>query len=156
MIALEIRRYVKEDCKAMADLFYDTVHEINKKDYSPKALEVWATGQVDLAAWNKSFLAGDTFVVYKESMLLGFADCRKGYLDRLYVHKFFQGQGIATAMLTEIEQAARSRGMERIMTNGSITAKPFLLKRGFSVILMQEVERNGIFLRNYRMEKELR
>ena len=44
----------------MARLFYDTVHTVNARDYTPEQLAVWAAGQVDLAAWNQSFLAHTT------------------------------------------------------------------------------------------------
>ncbi len=38
----------------IADLFYNTVHTVNAKDYTKEQLNVWATGQVDLEQWNKS------------------------------------------------------------------------------------------------------
>ena len=39
----------------MAELFYDTVHTLNAKDYTQEQLDAWATGEVELEAWNKSF-----------------------------------------------------------------------------------------------------
>lgn len=43
-----IRNYQPSDCKEIAELFYNTVHTINAKDYTKEQLNVWATGQVDL------------------------------------------------------------------------------------------------------------
>ena len=83
----------------MARLFYDTVHAVNAADYSPEQLSAWATGEVDLAAWNASFLAHRTIVAETAGVILGFGDMdAAGYLDRLYVHKDYQRQGIATAI----------------------------------------------------------
>ena len=41
-----------------------------------------------------------------------------------------------------------------IITHASITAKPFFEKRGFSVVKEQSLERQGLFLTNYIMEKD--
>ena len=47
-----IRPYQTADCEALARLFYDTVHTVNAKDYTKAQLDVWATGNVDLEAWD--------------------------------------------------------------------------------------------------------
>ena len=47
-----IRRYEISDCKYVAELFYNTVHFINSKDYTEEQLNVWATGNIDLERWN--------------------------------------------------------------------------------------------------------
>lgn len=51
---MEIRRYQQSDCKELAELFYNTVHTVNAKDYTKEQLNVWATGKVDLEKWNQS------------------------------------------------------------------------------------------------------
>ncbi len=43
-----IRKYESTDCKELAELFYNTVHTINAKDYTKEQLDAWASGQVDL------------------------------------------------------------------------------------------------------------
>lgn len=37
-----IRKYVSTDCKQVADLFYETVHSVNAKDYTIEQLDAWA------------------------------------------------------------------------------------------------------------------
>ena len=49
-----LREYQSTDCKELAELFYNTVHSVNAKDYTKEQLDVWATGQVDLTNWNQS------------------------------------------------------------------------------------------------------
>ena len=68
----------------------------------------------------------------------------------MYVHKNYQGKGIATVICDQLE----SKVKENIITHASITAKPFFEKRGYKVVKEQQVERNGFFLKNYIMEKE--
>ena len=42
------------DCKELTDLFYNTVHNVNAKDYTREQLNVWAPGQEDLEKRNES------------------------------------------------------------------------------------------------------
>ena len=60
-----IRKYIASDCEQLAELFYQTVHAVNSKDYTQEQLCVWATGHVDLAAWNTSFLEHTTYIAVK-------------------------------------------------------------------------------------------
>ena len=146
-----IRIYQSSDCKALSELFYHTVHTVNAKDYTPQQLDVWATGTVDLEKWNRSFTEHDTVVVLEGEIIVGFGDMDStGYLDRLYVHADFQGQGVASAICDRLEQQVNGK----IVTHASVTARPFFEKRGYRVIKEQQVERQGIFLTNFVMEKE--
>ena len=71
---MQLRAYRLEDCAAMAALFYDTVHTINRRDYSPAQLDAWATGEVNLEAWNKSLQAHNTVVAEMDGQIVGFGD----------------------------------------------------------------------------------
>jgi len=83
-----LRPYRPADCPVLAELFYQTVHGVCGRDYTPEQLDAWADGQVDLAAWDASFRAHTTLVAEWDGMVAGFADLADdGYLDRLYVHK---------------------------------------------------------------------
>lgn len=149
---MKIRPYQPADCPALAELFYNTVHTINARDYTPAQLNVWATGTVDLEAWNQSFLAHYTVVAVKDDQIIGFGDIdNTGYLDRLYVHKDHQHQGVATAICSQLEQSVPN--VSKRTTHASITAKPFFLSRGYQVVKEQQVIRGGIALTNFIMEK---
>ena len=146
-----IREYQSTDCKELAELFYNTVHTVNAKDYTNEQLGVWATGQVDLKKWNQSLQKHFSIGAVDVNIIVGFGDVDKsGYLDRLYVHSEYQGKGIATAICNRLESAVQGN----IVTHASVTAKPFFEKRGYKVIKEQQVERQGIFLTNFVMTKE--
>lgn len=148
-----IRKYKSSDCEQLAELFYQTVHNVNAKDYTQEQLDVWATGNVNLEKWNKSFLEHYTIVAINDEIIVGFGDIDKtGYLDRLFVHKDYQKQGIASIMCNELEQSVKGN---KITTYASITAKPFFEQRGYKVIRKQQVIRNGISLTNYVMTKSI-
>ena len=145
-----LREYQPSDCKEITELFYHTVHTVNAKDYTKEQLNVWATGQVDLKEWNQSLQGHYSIVAVENDVIVGFGDIDStGYLDRLYVHADYQGKGIATAICNQLEHAV----LGSITTHASITAKPFFEKRGYQVVKEQQVERQGIFLTNFCMEK---
>ena len=147
---MQLRRYKQSDCRELAELFYKTVHTVNAADYNNEQLNAWATGHVDFEAWNKSLLEHYSIVAVDNGIIVGFGDIdQTGYLDRLYVHADYQGRGIATAICNKLEQSVSGK----IVTHASVTAKPFFEKRGYKVIKEQSVERQGVFLTNFVMEK---
>lgn len=148
---MEIREYKSSDCKEVSELFYNTVHTINNKDYTKEQLDVWATNEIDLEKFNKSLIEHYSLVAIENKIIIGFGDIDKtGYLDRLYVHKDYQNRGVATMICNKLEQKMLKG---KIITHSSITAKHFFEKRGYKVIKEQQVERNRLLLTNYIMEK---
>lgn len=147
-----IRRYEPEDLGQITALFYDTVHAVNAADYAPEQLDAWADGAPDLDRWNGSLLAHHSLVAVEgRDLIVGFGDIDgTGYLDRLYVHKDRQGLGIATALCDRLERAVDA---PVITTHASITARPFFEGRGYRVLREQRVERHGVRMTNYAMEK---
>ncbi|WP_294515700.1 GNAT family N-acetyltransferase [uncultured Intestinimonas sp.] len=146
-----LRDYESQDCPALARLFYDTVHSVNLRDYTQAQVEAWAPGPVDLAAWDASLTVHHALVAEENGVILGFADMAPdGYLDRLYVHRDHQSCGIATALCDALEAASAAA---RFTTHASLTARPFFEKRGYRVVKAQQVERRGVFLTNFVMEK---
>lgn len=149
---MKIRRYEPGDLWQITALFYDTVHAVNAADYAPEQLDAWADGAPDLDRWNGSLLAHHSLVAVEgRDLIVGFGDIDgTGYLDRLYVHKDRQGLGIATALCDRLERAVDA---PVITTHASITARPFFEGRGYRVLREQRVERHGVRMTNYVMEK---
>lgn len=149
---MTLREYRPQDLAALAELFYQTVHAVNAADYTKEQLDAWASGQVDLAAWDRSLREHTSVIAVEGEGIVGFGDIdATGYLDRLYVHKDHQRRGVASAICDRLEQAAQGK---RIVTHASITARPFFERRGYRVLREQRVERRGVLLANYVMEKQ--
>lgn len=150
---MQLRKYKTSDCEQLAKLFYQTVHSINARDYSEEQLAVWTNGNINLQEWDKLFLEHYSVVAIESNEIVGFGDIdRSGYLDRLYVHKGYQKQGIASAICDKLEHSVC---VSCITTHASITARPFFEKRGYVTIREQEVVRGGVSLTNYLMERRL-
>ena len=89
---MEIRKYRQSDCREVTELFYNTVHTVNAKDYTKEELDVWATGREDLKKWNQILQDHFTVVAVDRKIITGFGDIdRTGYLDHLFVHRDHQG-----------------------------------------------------------------
>ncbi len=148
---MEIRRYRSEDVEEVVRLFRDTVHTVNAADYTAEQLDVWAPSSIDIREWDRSLCAHFSVVATENGKLLGFGDIDKsGYLDRLYVAAAHIGRGVGTAICDALEAAVKGK----IVTHASVTAKPFFEKRGYTVVREQRVERGGVRLTNFVMEKE--
>ncbi|MQR94539.1 GNAT family N-acetyltransferase [Fictibacillus phosphorivorans] len=156
---MKIAKYKETDTEEIIKLFYETVHTVNAKDYSLLELDAWVSFhelQSKVKSWKESFLNNITFVARNLDGIVGFCNLTfSGHLDRLYVHKDYQRQGIASALVNMIESEARKLNVLSIDTDASITAKVFFEQRGYQVVSLQHVVRKGVTLINYKMTKNL-
>ena len=152
-----LRKYKSDDCLKLLKLFYDTVRTVNKKDYNDEQLSVWAPDnyiEEKYNTWQKSLSENFTVIAEKNGDIVGFGDIEKnGYLNRSFVHKNYQSRRIASSIVKELESYAEKICIRTIITEASTTAKPFFEKIGYSLIKEQQIEKKGIFLTNYVMEK---
>ena len=156
--AFRLRLYRPEDLEELVQLFYETVHTVNLGDYTREETDAWvpSPAAVDRAAWGESLSAHYTVVAEREGRALGFGDMdATGYFDRLYVHRDFQGRGAASAIAEALEGYALGLGLGRVTVHASRTARPFFQRRGYRTLYAQQVERRGVLLENFAMEKTL-
>ena len=139
---MEFREYKDTDLHAVMDLFYVTVHEVNKNDYSEEQLDAIAPKAANEYHWEKSLEKNHT---------IG----KTGYLDRLYVHPDYLRKGIASKLVEDLEAYAKKHDCHVINVTSSITSKPFFESKGYAVIEEQINERRGERLLRYLMEKKI-
>jgi putative acetyltransferase len=155
MKMVTIRELEKDDIEKSIKLFRDTVHNVNAKDYTQEQLDAWAPEVVDYARWN-TLLDNISYIAEDNHDVVGFGDVTKyGYLDRLFVHKDYQGKGVATQLLKKLEDKAKQLGVKEIATETSITAQPFFEKHGYAIYLRQTKELRGVKLVNVVMKKKI-
>jgi putative acetyltransferase len=149
-----IRAYQPTDLDAVIAIFVGAIREVAARDYDPAQIDAWS--RVDRQRWEVRRLSRPTWIAVLGEAPVGFTDLEPdGHLDMMFVHPAHQGVGVATALLATVEAAARARGLPRLFTEASITAKPFFARRGFSVLGPQLVGAPGRQLMNFRMEKRL-
>ena len=151
-----IRAALQSDAVELKNLFQNTVLAINRRDYSQAEVEDWASCGDDLSNI-EDMIKTHYFIVAinQQSEIVGFSSITpQGYLHSMFVHKDFQGEGIATMLLNEIEQYAITNGIIRITSEVSLTARPFFEKRGYIVEEEQKRKANQLSLTNFWMAKQ--
>lgn len=140
----------------MMQLFYDTVHTINARDYRKEQLNGWAPENTDKKFWAGRLKKNVCKVAFIGNRMVGFTELvSDGHVDTLYVHKDFQRRKIAASLIHEILQIAEQRNYRVLTTEASITAKPFFEAHGFRVTRIKNKLFNGKDFTNYKMTKEL-
>lgn len=153
---VQIRPFQKQDLYDVLNLFYRTVHAVNRIHYQEEQLCAWAPYCADQTTWLQSLLSHRAFVAIENDKLLGFGDCdNSGYLDRLYCAFDHQHSGIGTLLTEKLEQETASLGIGTICTEASITARSFFESHGYRVLLEQKKSLRGQDFINYKMVKEL-
>lgn len=152
-----IRQATVSDITEMTALYQDTILSVNRKDYTAEEVEDWASCGDDTDHLYKSFSEQHYMVAEnKEAKIVGFASINdSGYMHTLFVHKDFQYQGVASLLNQAIERYTKEKGVKKITSEVSITAKPFFEKQGFKVDEEQKRKANKLFLTNYKMSKSL-
>ena len=123
----------------MRELFRATVLTVNSKDYTKEEVEDWASCGDSVEHWKELFAKNNYIgALDGQGNIIGFSSMNTdGYLHSMFVHKDWQGKGVATLLLSEVEKMAR----------------PFFEKRGYKVVKEQKARANRLWLTNYVMEK---
>lgn len=147
-----IRSCTEADLPAVLDLFRASVHTLCRADYTPAQLAAWAPADLDSAPWARRLQCQTFLLAEEDGALLGFASLEEDDLDLLYVHPRHAHRGVGTVLCDALER--RCTG-SCLTVHASITARPFFTRRGYRTVKRRQVERRGVVLTNYLMEKEL-
>ncbi|NLR95632.1 GNAT family N-acetyltransferase [Rhizobium sp. P38BS-XIX] len=150
-----LRDYEPDDAQATIDIFLRAIREVASRDYDPAQIAAWAKVE-DAEIWGQYRASRPTWLAMIGSTPVGFTDLKAdGCLDMMFVSPDHQGKGVASLLLAMVEKAARKKGLQRIFTEASLTARPFFERKGFTVLAAQKVEKRGQTLSNFLMEKAL-
>jgi putative acetyltransferase len=151
-----IRPFERPDAGVLAALFHAAVHDTCPRDYTAAQVGAWSPSIAEPARFAARCEAKPTWVATLENDIAGFSDLeRDGHIDMLFVHPNYQRRGVANALLRFLESDARRRGMPRLYTEASITARPVFERSGFQSLAMQTVVIRGVAMNNFKMEKLL-
>ena len=153
---MKIRLFETQDAETVARLFYETVREINSRDYSSKQVQAWAPDDLHFRDWETRCSSRFTYVADDDGVIAGFGELEPdGHIDCFYSHKDYQRCGVGSQIYQAIEAKAIALGLKRLTVEASITAKPFFQRMGFAIVNEQEVICRGERFINYVMEKWL-
>lgn len=152
-----IRKYESEDSQALANIYYNTIHQINIQHYTEEQVEAWAP-KICLETWEwaKRFEKFKPLVAMIGDEIVGYVEFEaNGHIDCFYTHHKYIGCGVGSALMSEVCKIAAQNGIKRIYAEVSITARPFFEKQGFVVSEEQIVKLRGVDFINYKMEKNI-
>jgi putative acetyltransferase len=154
---VSLRKFENQDTPALLQLFHDTVHSINAKDYPIELLDAWAPERPDVKRWQSRFKASKTIVAELDGKIVGFGNLEDGgkTIGMLYVHKDHQKQGVASALLSKLETKIAKENIAVAKLESSLTARSFFEKKGYSVVRENRKMLNGKAFVNLIMEKDL-
>lgn len=154
---ITIRSYHETDAPFLASIYFHTIHKINAKDYSAEQLDAWAPrSSLETENWMRKWEKLPPIVAVIINKIVGFAELEdNGHIDCFYCHHEYQGCGVGSALMREVEDRARKNNINKIFAEVSITAKPFFEIKGFVVKKEQIVNIRGMSLTNFVMEKIL-
>ena len=156
MSTIQIRTATISDLKNIQALFVDTIQNTCQNDYSRAEIQAWTASVKNADRW-KTALKEQYFILAEiESNLVGIGSLKSGhYIDFMYTSHHYQGQGIASLLLTQLLSEAKRNHSEIVSSDVSITAKPFFLSQGFKVIRKNENKVRGQVLINFHVELHL-
>ncbi len=153
---MTVRRYKPGEEERLWQLYHDTTHIINGKDYTVEQCERWAPAIADMPEWRERIRARNPFVAEEDGKILGFAELeRDGHIDFFYCDHEHLCRGIGRRLYEAIENEARRLEISRLHAAVSVTAKMFFLRMGFEVVKEQCNVVCGTVAPNFIMEKKL-
>jgi len=154
----QVRRYAPGDGAAVADVFFRSVREGARADYSPAQVEAWAPERRapdwfdDRAADGRVFLVA----VNRAHEIVGYADLESdGHIDHLFCRPDVIGRGVGSGLYDALEEAARSAAIDRLYVEASVAARRLFAHKGFVVLHRQDLVVRGVEMHNYAMEKRV-
>lgn len=151
-----IRRFQPQDAHQIAQLFHDTIRQVNVRDYTLDQVKAWAPDDLNFRDWVTACSSRLTYVADDNGVIAGFGELEtNGHIDCFYCHKDYQGQGVGRRIYQAIETTALDLSCPRLFVEASITARPFFERMGMIQLREQQVWRRGQFLTNIVMEKRL-
>ncbi|KGK01573.1 GNAT family N-acetyltransferase [Thalassotalea sp. ND16A] len=153
---LSIRKFQNGDELVLREIFFNTIRNVNIKDYSEVQVKAWAPDDYDQSEWYKRISTINPFVAVLNNEIVGYTDIQDdGYIDHFFCHWNHQGKGIGKTLIQVLFAEGQKKGITRLYSHASITAKPFFEHFGFKEIKKQQVKIRGQVLTNYVMEKFL-
>lgn len=156
-MTITVREYGESDATALADIYYNTIHRVNARDYSPEQINAWAPLQDrDDTKWANRLEEKRPLVAESRGQIAGFAELESnGHIDCFYCHHNYQRRGVGSALMNEILATAQTRELSKLYAEVSATARPFFESFGFKAVRDDKAIIRGVSIKRILMELEV-
>lgn len=153
---IETRHIRPEDYADVGRIFFCAVHEGTNHVYSLAQRTAWGGLTIDLPRWKERLTTLAGFVAEVDGEPVGFITVDPtGYIDLAFVLPSAARKGVGSALLARAEHLAFIQGATDLTTAASLAARPFFERHGWGVLKEEQVERGGVILKRYQMQKHL-
>ncbi|UTH74344.1 GNAT family N-acetyltransferase [Chromobacterium sp. IIBBL 290-4] len=154
-----LQKLEREDWPACFQLFQESVHALAGGAYTREQCAAWAP----MRSWSdgveqgwRERLAGAWAckAVADDGRLAGFAWLKRGgEFDMLFVAPWCGRQGLASAMIAELEAQAAREGVIALHAWASHAARPVFERAGYRLLRANRIVRNGVEIDNWLLAK---
>jgi putative acetyltransferase len=151
-----LRPFLPADVPLLAEIFRASIEQLTADDYSEAQQEAWASAADDEAQFGARLANALTLLATLDGSPVGFASLANGdQIDMLYVHPVVAGRGVGTLLCDALEKLAQARGVKRLTTDASDTARPFFERRAYTAEQRNTVMLGGEWIANTTLRKDL-
>ena len=153
-----IRPYAAGDTEPLSALFYASVREAGRRDYSAKQVAAWAPHPPRPERVHARASDGRVLLVAVDARgePVAYGDLEAdGHIDHLYCRPDAVGTGVASRLYDALEAVARRQGLPRLYVEASEAARRLFLRKGFSIVRRRDFVVGGVEIHNYAMAKTL-
>ena len=157
---IRIRPFHVSESWTMRRIMHDAVRTGAAGRYSAEQRAAWSPSATPPEGWNDRLADHITLVAEEVTpeadVPVGFGTIRRdGHLDLFFVAPAQMGKGAAGQLYDALIAAVAIHRPERLTARASLYARPFLERRGWIVTEALDIEREGIALPCFEMEREI-
>jgi putative acetyltransferase len=160
-ISVSVREMLREDARAFLEIHHAAVRGLAARDYPPEVVHAWAPlpitdSDVERVRAN---LEGEYRMVAEidgRVVGIGVLAASNNELRACYVAPEVSRNGVASALIRELEQTARKQNLTMLEVDSSVAAEPFYLAHGYEFCERGEhILNNGQPMACVKMRKQL-
>jgi putative acetyltransferase len=156
MSAVVLRPFLPADAKLCLAIFRASIDATASEDYDEDQIEAWKSRADDVPAFAGRLVEALTLLASRDGTVAGFASLKgAASIDMLYVDPAFSRGGVGAALIDALLRLAEARGVDRVTSDVSDTAKPLFERRGFVAERRNLVLVRDQWLGNTTMNKAL-
>jgi GNAT superfamily N-acetyltransferase len=133
--SITLRAFTPADADELLALHVLSIRTLCSADYEPYIIDAW-TNPKRPEHYIRAMENGEHLTVATDTTgrLLGFSAIDKGEVKAVYVHPDHIRRGIGAKLLSAAEDHARADGFSTVHLDSSLTAIPFYVARGYTLV----------------------